>query len=162
MAFMPSKFTIRPQPRSSIPGRQARESHTLESRSTEITRRQSESLISRKRPSGRSAALFTSTSTAPKLAIASRAMRAHSSATPTSAMATKASTPSARASVATFSQASRLREPLMTTLKPMRARSSAMARPILRPAPVIKAVLRCVVMSVSFMRSFDGFYRGVA
>src|SRR5258707_1043601 len=63
MAFMPVKLTMRPQPFSSMPGKQARDSHTEASRSTEMTRRHSASLISRNGLLGRSAALLSSTST---------------------------------------------------------------------------------------------------
>jgi hypothetical protein len=80
-----------------------------------MTRRQSASLISRKGLAGRSAALFTSTSTEPNFAIASWAMRRHSSALPTSAITTSVSTPRAAASLATDSQALRSDEPLITT-----------------------------------------------
>ena len=91
---------------------------------------------------GRSAALFTSTSTAPNCFIAASAMRLQSSGSPTSPITTSVLAPSLPASWATFSQAARSLEPLSTTSKPSSARPSTQARPILRPAPVIKAVLR--------------------
>src|SRR5690606_15121166 len=91
----------------------------------------------------------TSTSTAPNSAIAAAAMRRQVSRSPTSPMATVACTPSARASTATDSAAALSEEPLMTTLKPSPARTSATARPILRPAPVIRAVLRAVILGGS-------------
>ena len=60
---------------------------------------------------------------------------------PTSAMTISASVPTARTSSATRSQSSLLREPLTTTLNPIDASSLAQARPMLRPDPVISAVL---------------------
>ena len=105
-----------------------------------MTRRQSASLISRNGLLGRSAALFSSTSTAPNALIASSAMRLQSSGLPTSPMTTSVLAPSFSASLATLSQAARSLEPLMTTLKPSAARPSTQARPMLRPAPVISAV----------------------
>src|SRR5216684_160080 len=142
MAFMPVKLTMRPQPFSSMPGKQARDSHTEASRSTEMMRRHSASLISRNGLLGRSAALFTRTSTAPNCLIAVSAIFLQSSGLPTSPMTTSVLAPSFSASLATLSQAARSLEPLRTTSKPSSARPSTQARPMLRPAPVINATLR--------------------
>ena len=59
-----------------------------------MTRRHSSSLISRNGLLGRSAALFSSASTAPNFLIASSAMRLQSSGLPTSPMTTSVSAPS--------------------------------------------------------------------
>src|ERR1700730_474534 len=142
MAFMPVKLTMRPQPFSSMPGKQARDSHTEASRSTEMMRRHSASLISRNGLLGRSAALLSSTSTAPNCLTAASAVRWPSSGLPTSPMTPSVLAPRFSASWATLSQAARSLEPLRTTSKPSSARPSTQARPILRPAPVINAVLR--------------------
>src|SRR5262245_29819974 len=146
MAFMPVKLTMRPQPLPCMPGRQRRQSRIEASRSTDITRCHSVSLISRKALPGRTAALLTSASMLPKRARASPAIRLQSSALPTSPMTISVSAPSLLASCATFSQAARSLEPLRATLKPSSARPSTTARPMLRPPPVIKAVLRDAII----------------
>ena len=104
-----------------------------------MTRRHSASLISRNGLLGRSAALFTSTSTAPNCLIAASAIVLQSSGLPTSPMTTSVLAPNFSASLATLSQAARSLDPLRTTSKPSSARPSTQARPILRPAPVISA-----------------------
>src|SRR5689334_15884356 len=147
IAFMPEKLTMRPQPLFTMPGRQARLSHTAAFMSTSITRCQSASLLSRNGLFGRSAALFSSASTAPNALMASSAMRRHSSGRPTSPMTTIALTPNVSASLATLSQAARSLEPLIATLKPSSARPSTQARPMFLPAPVTSADLPFAAIS---------------
>src|SRR5262249_17798920 len=130
-----------------MPGRQARESHTAAFMSTSMTRCQSASAISRNVLLGLSAALLIRASTAPNALIASSAMRLHSAALPTSPMTTIALTPNFSASLATFSQAARSLEPLIATLKPSSARPSTQARPIFLPPPVTRAALPLAAMS---------------
>ena len=89
---------------------------------------------------GRIAALHTSTSMAPNTARPFLTMASTASGSPMSPSTAAARTPRLRHSSATASSSSRLARVFSTRSAPSAAKASAMARPILRLAPVTKAV----------------------
>src|SRR5438093_848939 len=89
---------------------------------------------------GRIAALQTSTSTAPSSARPRATSASHAAASATSASAVTTRAPAFRHSAATASSSSRLTRVFSTRSAPSAAKASAIARPMLRLAPVTSAV----------------------
>src|SRR5947199_314019 len=87
------------------------------------------------------AALHTSTSIAPSSASPSLTIEPTAAASATSASTGTARTPAVRHSAATVSSSSRLTRVFSTRSAPSAANASAMARPMLRLAPVMSAIL---------------------
>src|SRR5215467_8732235 len=106
-----------------------------------MTRCQSSSDVSVMAVCGRMAALLTSTSIAPSSASPSFTMASTAAASAMSPRTGTARTPALRHSAATASSSSRLTRVFSTRSAPSAAKASAMARPILRLAPVTNAVL---------------------
>ena len=75
----------------------------------------------------------------PNFSSAAWAMRSTAAASVTSAIAARARPPAASISFTTASASALLERTLTTTAAPPLASSSAMARPMLRPAPVMTA-----------------------
>jgi len=90
---------------------------------------------------GRTAALHTSTSMSPSAAWACPTMSATAAASPTSTSTECVGTPARPHSAATASSSARLTRALSTRSAPSDAKARAMARPMLRLAPVMRAVL---------------------
>src|SRR5712691_3023760 len=111
-----------------------------------MTRCQSSSDVSVTAVCGRIAALLTSTSIAPSSASACFAMASTAAASAMSPRTGTARTPALRHSAATPSSSSRLTRVFSTRSAPSAAKASAMARPILRLAPVTNAVFPMSLM----------------
>src|SRR6266849_888813 len=106
-----------------------------------MTRCQSSSDVSVTAVCGRIAALLTSTSIAPSSASPCFTMASTAATSAMSPRTGTAPTPALRHSAATASSSSRLTRVFSTRSAPSAAKASAMARPILRLAPVTNAVL---------------------
>src|SRR5271166_2441941 len=138
-ALKPPMFTIAPAPERRRCGRQALAQLKAPSRITAVTARHSASVILSKACSARSAALLTRISIRPKCAAAAEVIFSTAAESTTSAMSAMAWPPPRAISPATCSASSRLARALTATAAPPSASESAIARPILRPAPVTMA-----------------------
>jgi len=134
-AFMPVKLTIRSQFLSIMPGRHARARWKAAWKLTPIMQRHPSSVIVRKLPSGRVAALFIRPSTLPNQSIADAAITRSPSRSPISHISIIASASRSRTLAATSSQTSRSRDPLRMILNPDYARCSAIPLPMFCPIP---------------------------
>src|SRR5262245_16199923 len=113
------------------------------SSATDMISRHSSNDMSRNEVWRRRPALLTRMSTPPKALAARSASLGGTCGSETSPMAATALPPAAVISPTTESTAALSARPLTTTAAPSRARVRAMARPILRPAPVTRATLPC-------------------
>src|SRR5262245_46752367 len=138
-AERPPMFTITPAPLCLRCGRQALTQLNAPSRITPVTARQSASVIVSSACSARTAALLTRMSMRPKREAAAATMVPTASASATSAVTANALPPSRSISRATASASCKFERALTTIAAPPSASASAMARPILRPAPVTMA-----------------------
>src|SRR5215470_9930234 len=138
-AERPPMLTIAPAPLRLRWGKQALTQLNAPSRMTPVTARQSASVIVSSACSTRTAALLTRMSMRPKREAAAATMVPTASASATSAVTASASPPPRPISAATASASCKFERALTTTAAPPSASASAMARPMLRPAPVTMA-----------------------
>ena len=131
---------MRPARRARMCGRKAWIAVKTDVRFTSSVLRHSSGVSSRKGRNTAHPALFTRMSTAGNAASAAAAIRRTSSGSATSHRHHSARRPSARIPAAVSSSSGAVRA-ARNTSQPSRAKASAMARPMPRPAPVMTAVL---------------------
>src|SRR6202011_4672020 len=138
-ALKPPMFTITPPPARRRCGRQACAQLNAPPRITAVTARHSASVMRSKACSARTAALLTRISMRPKCAAAAETITCTASGSVTSATSATALPPACSIPTATPSASPRFARALTTTAAPPSASASAIARPMLRPAPVTRA-----------------------